>query len=93
MRLELVGIFICVIMMLGIFIIYTNQSIGKESDKMNYESRENFINKEKDSRGKRQSKYTESSFASIQAVVNKEYGLPEDLVDRIVTALTDKPNV
>ena len=34
-----------------------------------------------------------SSFASIQAVVNKEYGLPEDLVDRIVTALTDKLNV
>ncbi|HDR3658071.1 TPA: hypothetical protein QCO67_005953 [Bacillus cereus] len=80
-------------LILGIFIIYTNQSIGKESDKMNYESRENFINKEKDSRGKRQSKYNESSFASIQAVVNKEYGLPEDLVDRIVTALTDKPNV
>lgn len=53
MRLKLVGIFICVIMMLGIFIIYTNQSIGKESDKMNYESRENFINKEKDSRGKK----------------------------------------
>ncbi|BCA32577.1 hypothetical protein BwiPL1_09590 [Bacillus wiedmannii] len=47
MRLKLVGIFICVIMMLGIFIIYTNQSIGKESDKMNYESRENFINKGK----------------------------------------------
>ncbi len=70
-----------------------HQSIAKEPDKMNYESRENFINKEKDSRGKRQSKYNESSFASIQAVVNKEYGLPEDLVDRIVTALTDKPNV
>ncbi|MED3314046.1 D-alanyl-D-alanine carboxypeptidase [Bacillus thuringiensis] len=78
MRLKLVGIFICVIMMLGIFIIYTNQSIGKEPDKTNYESRENSINKEKDSRGKGQSKYNESSFASIQAVVNKEYGLPED---------------
>ena len=60
------------------FIIYTNQSIGKEPDKTNYESRENSINKEKDSRGKGQSKYNESSFASIQAVVNKEYGLPED---------------
>lgn len=55
------------IVVLGIFILYTNISIGKGPNRTNYENRENSMNKEK-----------ESSFASIQAVVNKEYGLPEN---------------
>ncbi|GLV65918.1 hypothetical protein Bmyc01_45870 [Bacillus mycoides] len=67
MRLKLVGIFTCMIVVLGIFILYTNISIGKGPNRTNYENRENSINKEK-----------ESSFASIEAVVNKEYGLPEN---------------
>ncbi|MBJ7929231.1 D-alanyl-D-alanine carboxypeptidase [Bacillus toyonensis] len=67
MRLKLVGIFTCMIVVLGIFILYTNISIGKGSEKRNYEYSENSIKKEK-----------ESSFASVQVVVNKEYGLPEN---------------
>ncbi|HDR4440507.1 D-alanyl-D-alanine carboxypeptidase [Bacillus thuringiensis serovar brasilensis] len=74
MRIKLVGIFTCMIVILGIFIVYTNQSIGKEPRKINYETRENSINKEKNGT----SNNIASSFASVQAVVNKEYGLPED---------------
>ncbi|MGM7428811.1 M15 family metallopeptidase [Bacillus pacificus] len=74
MRIKLVGIFTCMIIILGIFIFYTNQSLGKESKKTNYETRENSINREKNGT----SNNIASSFASIQAVVNKEYGLPED---------------
>ncbi|EEL45553.1 Peptidase M15B and M15C DD-carboxypeptidase VanY/endolysin [Bacillus cereus Rock3-42] len=33
MRIKLVGIFTCMIVILGIFIVYTNQSIGKEPKK------------------------------------------------------------
>lgn len=33
MRIKLVGIFTCMIVILGIFIVYTNQSIGKEQKK------------------------------------------------------------
>ena len=73
MRIKLVGIFTCMIVILGIFIVYTNQSIGKEP-KTNYETHENSINREKNST----SNNIASSFASVQAVVNKEYGLPED---------------
>ncbi|MGY3372166.1 hypothetical protein ACVWXX_000070 [Bacillus toyonensis] len=54
MRLKLVGIFTCMIVVLGIFILYTNISIGKGPNRTNYENRENSMNKEK-----------ESSFASI----------------------------
>lgn len=67
MRLKLVGIFTCMIVVLGIFILYNNISIGKGSEKRNYEYSENSMKKEK-----------ESSFASVQVVVNKEYGLPEN---------------
>lgn len=74
MRIKLVGIFTCMIVILGIFIAYTNQSIGKEPKKINNETHENSINREKNST----SNNIASSFASIQAVVNKEYGLPED---------------
>lgn len=74
MRIKLVGIFTCMIIILGIFIFYTNQSLGKEPKKTNYETRENSINREKNGT----SNNIASSFASIQAVVNKEYGLPED---------------
>ncbi|PGK32147.1 D-alanyl-D-alanine carboxypeptidase [Bacillus anthracis] len=74
MRIKLVGIFTCMIVILGIFIVYTNQSIGKESKKTNYETHENAINRAKNST----SNNIASSFASIQAVVNKEYGLSED---------------
>ncbi|EJR65391.1 hypothetical protein IIO_01575 [Bacillus cereus VD115] len=55
------------IVVLGIFILYNNISIGKGSEKRNYEYSENSMKKEK-----------ESSFASVQVVVNKEYGLPEN---------------
>ncbi|PFS74316.1 D-alanyl-D-alanine carboxypeptidase [Bacillus cereus] len=74
MRIKLVGIFTCIIVIVGILIVYTNQSIGKEPIKTNYETRENFINREQNGT----SKNIASSFASVQAVVNKEYGLPED---------------
>ncbi|KAA0754343.1 D-alanyl-D-alanine carboxypeptidase family protein [Bacillus sp. AR2-1] len=74
MRIKLVGIFTCMIVIVGIFIVYTNQSIGKEPIKTNYETRENSINREQNGT----SNNIASSFASIQAVVNKEYGLPED---------------
>ncbi|MFC8057286.1 D-alanyl-D-alanine carboxypeptidase family protein [Bacillus cereus] len=74
MRIKLVGIFTCMIVILGIFIVYTNQSIGKEPKKPNYKTHENSINREKNST----SNNIASSFASVQAVVNKEYGLPED---------------
>lgn len=74
MRIKLVGIFTCMIVILGIFIFYTNQSLGKEPKMTNYETRENSINREKNGT----SNNIASSFASIQAVVNKEYGLPED---------------
>ncbi|CAM4204015.1 MULTISPECIES: M15 family metallopeptidase [Bacillus] len=74
MRIKLVGIFTCMIVIVGIFIVYTNQSIGKEPIKTNYETRENSINRERNGT----SNNIASSFASIQAVVNKEYGLPED---------------
>ncbi|PEC53266.1 D-alanyl-D-alanine carboxypeptidase [Bacillus cereus] len=74
MRIKLVGIFTCMIVIVGILIVYTNQSIGKEPIKTNYETRENFINREQNGT----SKNIASSFASVQAVVNKEYGLPED---------------
>ncbi|MES5896567.1 D-alanyl-D-alanine carboxypeptidase family protein [Bacillus cereus group sp. RP43] len=67
MRLKLVGIFACMIVMLGIIILNSNISIGKGPGKTNYDNSKNSINKEK-----------VSSFASVQAVVNKEYGLPED---------------
>lgn len=62
------------IVIVGIFIVYTNQSIGKEPIKTNYETRENSINRERNGT----SNNIASSFASVQAVVNKEYGLPED---------------
>ncbi|MED0939848.1 M15 family metallopeptidase [Bacillus mobilis] len=74
MRIKLVGIFTCMIVIVGILIVYTNQSIGKEPIKTNYETRENSINREQNGT----SKNIASSFASVQAVVNKEYGLPED---------------
>ena len=74
MRIKLVGIFTCMIVIVGIFIVYTNQSIGKEPIKTNYETRENSINRERNGT----SNNIASSFASVQAVVNKEYGLPED---------------
>ncbi|TPV47318.1 M15 family metallopeptidase [Bacillus dicomae] len=74
MRIKLVWIFTCMIVIVGIFIVYTNQSIGKEPIKTNYETRENSINREQNGT----SNNIASSFASIQAVVNKEYGLPED---------------
>ncbi|PGU46881.1 M15 family metallopeptidase [Bacillus cereus] len=74
MRIKLVGIFTCIIVIVGILIVYTNQSIGKEPIKTNYETRENSINREQNGT----SKNIASSFASVQAVVNKEYGLPED---------------
>lgn len=74
MRIKLVGIFTCMIVIVGIFIVYTNQSIGKETIKTNYETRENSINRERNGT----SNNIASSFASVQAVVNKEYGLPED---------------
>lgn len=74
MRIKLVWIFTCMIVILGIFIVYTNQSIGKEQKTTNYETHENSINKEK----KGTSNNIASSFASVQAVVNKESGLPED---------------
>ncbi|PFS62799.1 D-alanyl-D-alanine carboxypeptidase [Bacillus cereus] len=74
MRIKLVGIFTCMIVIVGILIVYTNQSIGKEPIKTNYETRENSINREQNGT----SKNIASSFASAQAVVNKEYGLPED---------------
>ncbi|MEQ3594236.1 MULTISPECIES: M15 family metallopeptidase [Bacillus] len=74
MRIKLVGIFTCMIVILGICIVYTNQSVGKEPKKTNYETHENSINREKNGT----SNNIASSFASIQAVVNKEYGLPED---------------
>lgn len=47
MRLKLVGTLTCIVVMLGIFIIYTNISIGKEPYKTNHETSENSINKEK----------------------------------------------
>lgn len=47
MRIKLVGIFTCMIVIVGIFIVYTNQSIGKEPIKTNYETRENSINRER----------------------------------------------
>ncbi|WIG25777.1 M15 family metallopeptidase [Bacillus toyonensis] len=78
MRIKLVGIFTCMIVILGVFIVYTNQSIGKEPEKTNYETRENAINNENNSKQNGTSNKIASSFASIQAVVNKEYGLPED---------------
>ncbi|WP_075313398.1 M15 family metallopeptidase [Bacillus wiedmannii] len=78
MRLKLVGTLTCIVVMLGIFIIYTNISIGKEPYKTNYETSENSINKEKNSKQNGTSNKIASSFASVQAVVNKEYGLPED---------------
>lgn len=78
MRLKLVGTLACIVVMLGIFIIYTNISIGKEPYKTNHETSENSINKEKNSKQNGTSNKIASSFASIQAVVNKEYGLPED---------------
>ncbi|WP_346818131.1 M15 family metallopeptidase [Bacillus paramobilis] len=78
MRLKLVGTLTCIVVILGIFIIYTNISIGKEPYKTNHETSENSINKEKNSKQNRTSNKIASSFASIQAVVNKEYGLPED---------------
>ena len=78
MRLKLVGTLTCIVVMLGIFIIYTNISIGKEPYKTNHETSENSINKEKNSKQNGTSNKIASSFASIQAVVNKEYGLPED---------------
>lgn len=46
----------------------------KNQKKTNYETHENSINREKNST----SNNIASSFASVQAVVNKEYGLPED---------------
>ncbi|MDT3498650.1 M15 family metallopeptidase [Bacillus toyonensis] len=78
MRIKLLGIFTCMIVILGVFIVYTNQSIGKEPEKTNYETRENSINNENNSKQNGTSNKIASSFASIQAVVNKEYGLPED---------------
>ncbi|KAB2443986.1 M15 family metallopeptidase [Bacillus luti] len=76
MRIKLVGIFVCIIVMICIFINYTNKSIGKARENTDYESHENYVNNEKHSRQKELSKKEESSFDSIQAVVNKEYGLP-----------------
>ncbi|ENQ3113128.1 M15 family metallopeptidase [Bacillus cereus] len=78
MRLKLVGTLTCIVVMLGIFIVYTNISIGKEPYKTNHETSENSINNEKNSKQNGSSSKIASSFASIQAVVNKEYGLPED---------------
>lgn len=78
MRLKLVGTLTCIVVMLGIFIVYTNISIGQEPFKTNHETSENSINKEKNSKQNGTSNKIASSFASVQAVVNKEYGLPED---------------
>ncbi|MEB4816849.1 M15 family metallopeptidase [Bacillus thuringiensis] len=85
MRLKLVAALICIVVVLGIFIIYTNISIGKEPYETSYETSKNSINNEKNRKQNGTSSKIASSFASIQAVVNKEYGLPknykpEDLV-------------
>ncbi|QEQ20330.1 M15 family metallopeptidase (plasmid) [Bacillus sp. BS98] len=78
MRIKLVGTLTCIVVILGIFIIYTNISIGKEPYKTNHETSENAINNEKNRKQNGTSSKIASSFASIQAVVNKEYGLPEN---------------
>jgi D-alanyl-D-alanine carboxypeptidase len=79
MRIKLVGTLTCIVVMLGIFIVYTNISIGKEPYKTNHETSENSINNEKDSKQNgSSSKIAISLLASIQAVINKEYGLPEN---------------
>lgn len=47
MRLKIVGTLTCIVAVLGIFIVYTNISIGKEPYKTNHETSENAINNEK----------------------------------------------
>ncbi|SCA96904.1 Protein of unknown function [Bacillus mycoides] len=53
-------------------------SIEKGIEVLKWVISENSINKEKNSKQNGTSNKIASSFASIQAVVNKEYGLPED---------------